>query len=106
MSYTKKTQEQAEARKEGWTNISGAMKIFGKKKSGSKGEFFGYSTSIGKKKEDGSFDNFFLNVRFLKDNDPEKEGAFDVEIHKAFLTVDSWQDKTYPAIVIQDFDFI
>lgn len=106
MSYTKKTAAKAEERKKSWTDLTGTMKVFGKKKESSKGDFIAYSTSIGKKQEDGSYQNFFFNVRFTKDNDPEKEGAFDIEIGKAFFTVDSWNEKNYPAIVIQDFDFI
>ena len=106
MSYTKKTAEKAEERKKSWTDLTGTMKVFGKKKESSKGDFVAYSTSIGKKGEDGNYANVFFNVRFTKENDPEKEGAFDIMVAKAFFTVDVWNEKTYAAIVIQDFDFV
>ena len=106
MSYTKKTTEKQEERRKSWTDLTGAMRVFGKKKQSSKGDFMAYSTSIGKKNEDGSYANVFFNVRFTKDNDPEKEGSFEIMINKAFFTVDVWQEKTYAAIVVQDFDFI
>ena len=106
MSYTKKTTEKQEERRKSWTDLTGAMRVFGKKKQSSKGDFMAYSTSIGKKNEDGSYSNFFFNIRFTKDNDPEKEGSFEIMINKAFFTVDVWQEKTYAAIVVQDFDFI
>lgn len=106
MSYTKAAAQKSEERAKSWTDLTGTMRVFGKKKESSKGYFIAYSTSIGKKQEDGSYKNSFFNVRFQKDNDPEKEGAFDIEIGKAFFTVDSWNEKNYPTIVIQDFDFI
>lgn len=105
MSYTKKTEAKAEARKESWTNLSGTMKVFGRKRSSKSGDFIGYSTSIGKKQEDGSFENFFFNVRFGKDNNPEKEGVFDIMVNKAFISVDTYKEVNSPVIVIQDFDF-
>ena len=107
MSYTKKTAQEAEERKKSWTDLTGTMKVFGKVRQSSKGEdFFAYSTSIGKKREDGNYSNVFFNVRFTKENDPEKEGAFDIEIAKAFFTADVWNERVIPSIVIQDFDFI
>lgn len=108
MSYTKAAAAKTEERKKAWTDLSGTMRVFGKTKeiSKSKGYFIAYSTSIGKKQEDGSYANCFFNIRFTKDNDPEKEGSFEIMINKAFFTVDVWQEKTYAAIVVQDFDFI
>ena len=106
MSYTKKTAAKAEERRKSWTDLDGTIKVFGKKRESQKGDFIAYSTSIGKKQDDGSYANVFFNVRFTKENDPEKEGAFDIQIGKAFFTVDVWQDRNYPCVVIQDFDFI
>lgn len=106
MSYTKNTEVKAE-RPESWTNIHGAMKIFGKKRESKNGDFLAYSTSIGRKQEDGTYKNCFFNVRFgSQDINPEKEGAFDVVIHKGFLSADIRDGKAYPVIVITDFDFI
>lgn len=107
MSYTKKTTEKQEERRKSWTDLTGAMRVFGKKKQSSKGDFMAYSTSIGKKQEDGTYKNCFFNVRFAsKDIDPEKEGNFEIAVNKAFLTADIWKDTAVPVIVIQDFDFI
>lgn len=106
MSYTKKTTAKATEERKSWADLSGEMRIFGKKREGEKGTWFAYSTSIGKKQEDGSYKNVFFNVRFTKDNDPEKDGGFTVKLNKAFFTVDSWQEKNYPCIVVTDFDFV
>lgn len=106
MSYTKAAAAKTEERKKAWTDLSGTMRVFGKTKESSKGNFIAYSTSIGKKQEDGSYKNVFFNVRFQKDNDPEKENQFEIFVNKAFLTVDTWGEKNYPCIVVTDFDFI
>lgn len=106
MSYTEAAAAKSEERAKSWTDLTGTMRVFGKKKESSKGDFIAYSTSIGKKQEDGSYKNSFFNVRFQKENDPEKEGQFQIMINKAFLTVDTWGEKNYPCIVIQDFDFV
>ena len=107
MSYTKNTTAKTEQRAKAWTDLTGTMRVYGKERVSSKGEkWIGYSTSIGKKQEDGSYSNVFFNVRFRKENDPEKEGSFEIMINKAFFTVDVWQEKTCAAIVVQDFDFI
>lgn len=106
MSYTKATEQKA-TRNPSWTNISGEMTVFGKKRTSKNGgEFLGYSTSVGKKQEDGTYKNCFFNVRFGKDNNPEKEGAFTIQVHKAFLTVDVYEERVSPVIVITDFDFV
>ena len=106
MSYTNATEAKATPI-ESWTNICGSMKVFGKKRQTEDGkEFVGYSTSVGKKMEDGNYKNCFFNVRFKKDNDPTKEGVFNINIHNGFVTADVYKDKANPVIVITDFDFI
>lgn len=106
MSYTNATEAKA-TQTPSWTNICGSMKVFGKKRETEDGkEFVGYSTSVGKKMEDGSYKNCFFNIRFKKENDPKKEGAFQIDIHSGFLTADVYKDKASPVIVITDFDFI
>ena len=107
MSYTKNTTAKTEQRAKSWTDITGTMRVYGKERESAKGKWMGYSTSIGKKQEDGTYKNSFFNVRFAtKDIDPEKEGNFEIAINKAFLTADIWKDTAVPVIVIQDFDFI
>lgn len=107
MSYTKNTTAKTEQRAKAWTDLTGTMRVYGKERESSKGKWMGYSTSIGKKQEDGTYKNCFFNVRFAsKDIDPEKEGNFEIAVNKAFLTADIWKDTAVPVIVIQDFDFV
>lgn len=94
-----------------WTDISGSARIFGEEKEGRKGSFMAYSTSIGRKNEDGEWDNFYARVRFPKEDDPGIEGGFKVNIESGFLTFDTWTDKrknTHKelALVITDWQLI
>lgn len=109
MSYTNNTNAPVSkaTQTQSWTNISGTMKVFGKERETEEGnKFIGYSTSVGKKVDEGKYKNCFFNIRFKKENDPKKEGAFQIEIHSGFLTADVYKDKVSPVIVITDFDFI
>lgn len=75
-----------------WTDVTGAARIFGEEKESRKGTFMAYSTSIGRKDENGEWDNFYARVRFPKD-DPGIEGGFTVNIKSGFLSFDTWTDK-------------
>ena len=76
-----------------WTDITGAAMIFGEEKEGKRGSFMAYSTSIGRKDEKGDWDNFYVRVRFPKEDDPGEGGFIKVNIKSGFLTFDNWTDK-------------
>ena len=65
-------------------NITGAVKVFAKEYNGK----MSYQTSIGSKKQDGTWENMFISLQ-IKDN-PSKE----IEIIKGFLSFYTKQDGT------------
>lgn len=76
-------------------NVIGKTKIFKNDK--------GYTTSIGSKREDGSYDNMYLSVTFKKGLSEVENGA-NINITNGFLTF--WKDKNglaHPKIVIMGY---
>ena len=90
-----------------WQNIEGRMRVYGNEFTKGKNDtFILYSTSVGSKREDGSWGNMYYNVRFRKNDDPQIVGAFDIDVNMAFLTVDEYDGKMSPAIMVLAFDFV
>ena len=78
-----------------WHNISGTMMVFGEERETRRGEkFVSYNTSVGKKDDNGDWDNAYINVSFTRDNDPGIEGGFLIDIKSAFITFDAWKTRT------------
>lgn len=76
-------------------NVIGKTKIFKNDR--------GYSTSIGSKREDGTYDNMYLSVTFKKGLDGVENGT-EINITNGFLTF--WKDKNglaHPKIVIMGY---
>ena len=61
-------------------NISGKTKVFKNERNGKDV----FSTSISNKKEDGTYDNMYVNVQFPKESQPAD--SCDVDIKKGFLS--------------------
>lgn len=81
-------------------NISGRMRIFKNEKDGK----VSYTTTLGVKKEDGSYDNAYVTVGFGRDIDTTKIGD-EVNIKKGFLTF--WRSSTnniYFKVVIMELE--
>lgn len=79
-------------------NVTGKTKIFKNDR--------GYSTSIGTKKEDGTYDNMYLGVTFKKGLG-EVENGTEINITDGFLTF--WKDKNglaHPKVVIMGYQEI
>lgn len=79
-------------------NISGKMRIFKNERDGR----VSYSTTLGVKKEDGSYDNAYITVGFGKNIDTSKIGN-EIEIKKAFMSFYRGKDdKVFFKIVVME----
>ena len=96
------------------SNLTGRMRVYAQevnyKKNGKPASFLKFSTSIGIKNDEGEWDIFYFNVRFMKGDAPEADGGmnFEIDIAKAFLTFEIFQTKTgeeikTPVIVVQEW---
>ena len=113
MAIKKQGKKQSENVKFWNSNLNGLMRVYAREvpcKRGKPTTFLKYSTSLGVKNEDGEWDNFYLNVRFMKGDSPEADDGtcFEIEIAKAFLTFDIFQTKDgreikTPVIVVQEW---
>ena len=109
----KKQETKKKARPVMWTDICGIMRVYGHEFQTGRGSFIKYSTSLGRKNEDGDYENFYLPVHFPKDDDPGVEGAFKVNITKGFLSLNTYDtDKgkytkhvVEPLVKIQEYEF-
>lgn len=75
-----------------------------------KGDYPRYSFSIGKKNDSGSYDNFYMEVKFKKDLVAPNNGD-EIIIKDSFLSFNVWTGKdgkkhTSPYLMIQDFDML
>ena len=61
-----------------------------------------YSIGISKKKQDGSYENGYINVRFKKD--VELDNQTKIKIKKAWIDFYCKDRKTFPYIFISEFD--
>ena len=81
-----------------WNEFTDArIRVWGEeikyKRSGKKATFMRGSTSLGRKNEDGTYDNAYFDVKFSKDAEVEiVEGANEL-IASGFITVDTYEDK-------------
>ena len=110
----KKRMEQQAQKNDYWTSrFTGLMRVYAREvpyKRGKPTTFLKYSTSLGAKNEDGEWDNFYLNVRFMKGDSPEADDGmcFEIEIGKAFLTFEAFRTKSgdeirTPVVVVQEW---
>lgn len=95
-----------------WTSISGLMHVFGNERKSRKGKpFISYSTTVGRKNENGEWENMYYNVGFRKEDDPEIVDGFDIIVKDGFLSFDEYtaKDKTVvktPRVVVLDFEIV
>lgn len=114
MATTKKnTSTKAKAKKtslkrpKSWADVNGHMRVWGKEFEYKKTSFMSYSTSVGAKNEDEGYDNVYYNVRFRKDEHPQIEGAFEINVKAGFLTVTTdKKGNCYPAVMILDYEVV
>lgn len=117
MARTNRTTNRGNQKKEvsrpkEWSNISGHMKLYSNVFKGKNGEYLSYSTSIGRKKQDGSYDNAYMKVFFPKNDDPGIEGLFEIEVKKGFMTLNTYdrgkgknaEHVVELAIMVQEYD--
>lgn len=104
---SKKAEKTTTKRPKSWADVSGRMKVWGKEVNYKKTSFMSYSTSVGAKNEDGDYDNVYYNVRFRKDEHPDREGAFEINVKAGFLTVTTdKKGNCYPAVMVLDYEVV
>lgn len=95
-----------------WTSISGLMHVFGNERKTKKGKpFLSYSTTVGRKNEDGDWENMYYNVGFRKDDDPEIVDGFDIIVKDGFLSFDEYTTKDgevvkTPRVVVLKYEMV
>lgn len=105
-----KKQAKTEATVQLWNNIRGSMIIWAKERAtkykGKAKKWLTFSTSIGKKNEDGEYDNIYFDVLFKKDAAPHvDEGMHEIIINKGFLTLSTYKDGSiHPAVMVLDYE--
>ena len=113
MAAEKRMKKQAQKKNYWNSNLTGLMRVYAHEvpcKKGKPTTFLKYSTSLGVKNEDGEWDNFYLNVRFMKGDSPEADDGecIEIEIEKAFLTFEAYRTKSgneikTPVVVVQEW---
>lgn len=94
-------------RPKSWADICGRMRVWGKEVEYKKSSFMSYSTSVGAKNKDEEYDNVYYNVRFRKDEHPDIEGAFEINVKAGFLTVTTdKKGNCYPAVMVLDYEVV
>lgn len=88
-------------------DFTGSCKVFRRDvQTANGGTFPVYSTSIGKKRQDGTWANKYINLGFRKG--VELENMADIEINDGFLTLDEVTKdgvtNTYWKIMVMDFN--
>lgn len=88
-----------------WNNIKGEMRLYAHEREYKNSSFTTFSTSIGKKNEDGEYDNVYFDVIFKKGEEPNvNEGPFDITIKKGFITLKNYKDGTvHLAVMILEY---
>lgn len=72
------------------TEITGETKIFAHKRTGQSGDYYAYTASIGKKKQNSDeWDNAWINVRFKKDEAPQDRETIDIK--RGWLSFDQYE---------------
>ena len=104
---TAKAKKTATKRPKSWADVCGRMRVWGKEVEYKKSSFMSYSTSVGAKNEDEEYDNVYYNVRFRKDEHPDIEGAFEINVKAGFLTVTTdKKGNCYPAVMVLDYEVV
>lgn len=103
----KTTKAKTPKRPKSWADVNGRMRVWGKEVEYKKSSFMSYSTSVGAKNEDEEYDNVYYNVRFRKDEHPDIEGAFEINVKAGFLTVTTdKKGNCYPAVMVVDYEVV
>lgn len=111
---TKKKAEKTTEVKYWSGNLTGTMRVFGQHREFGKGKnkqsFISYSTTIGKKNQDGEWVNAYIPVKFPKDYDPDIEDMFLIEVKDGFLSVNTYQSKDRGEVkeiclVVTDYEY-
>ena len=101
-----KKAKRSERAKDTWNNISGIMTVYGNTFEDRKGRhYISWSATVGKKNDDGDYENYYFRVRFAKDaNAPETDGLHQIDVQSAFISLETYTKKkeeiTVPVIVI------
>lgn len=102
-----KAKKTATKRPKSWADVCGRMRVWGKEVEYKKSSFMSYSTSVGAKNEDEGYDNVYYNVRFRKDEHPDIDGAFEINVKAGFLTVTTdKKGNCYPAVMVLDYEVV
>ena len=98
----KQTQETTQV----WNNVKGLMRVWSSKRGNKNKSWLSFSTSIGKKNDNEEYDNVYFDVIFKKNEAPEvKEGAFEINVKKGFLTLTVYSDgSVHPAVMVLEYD--
>lgn len=102
---TKRASAPEERKRDMWSDISGKMRVWGKEvEYGKNKSFMSYSTSVGKKNDDDEYDNIYFDVRFKKDEHPDIDEAFMINIKKGFITLYVGGDGiARPSVMVLDY---
>lgn len=92
-----------------WNNVSGRMRIFANEASYGEGKrkrsWLNYSTCIGKKNDDNEYDNLWFNIIFRRDEAPDEQGSYFINVKSGFLTLSVYKDGTiHPAVMVLDYE--
>lgn len=70
-----------------FSGLSGLVTVFGNDYTTHAGAHFKkYKASISGKDQQGNYRNAYMDLRFPRDNDPELEGRFVINVEDAFVT--------------------
>lgn len=70
-----------------FSGLSGLVTVFGNDYTTHAGAHFKkYKASISGKDQNGNYRNAYMDLRFPRDNDPELEGRFVINVEDAFVT--------------------
>lgn len=96
----KKT-KRSERAKDTWNEITGIMSIYGNTFENRHGdEYISWSATVGKKDEDGDYQNYYFKVRFAKNaTEPMTDGLHQIDIQSAFISLESYEKKNKEIII-------
>lgn len=92
-----------------WNNIKGSMRLWANEHTlmikGKKKKWLSFSSTIGKKNEEGEYDNLRFDVFFKVNAAPDvDEGVYEITIRKGFLTLSTHKDgSVHPAVMVLDY---
>lgn len=107
----KKT-KRSERAKDTWNEITGIMSIYGNTFEDRHGdEYISWSATVGRKDEDGEYQNYYFKVRFGKNaTQPMTDGLHQIDIQSAFISLESYEKKNKeiitPIIVVIENDVL